>query len=204
MARNMWRIKFDATLREDVERGTPRTVIHDGEIVWEKDPALLAEWGGDTPDAKERAEIFGGVFDYPYKHRLNDQGKQERVPLVVYDSAPAALRQHAARSLLPEFNPPENRSQVTTHGGAVLIIGPNRPSHAGDIAPPLVTADSPLRRDLQTRLAELRALGPSHQFPLDVNGRRTIPKLGAPADAAGDRPEHRGTQGRPVPARGKQ
>src|ERR1700726_3927746 len=56
LARTMWRLKFDTTLRSDVEMGIPRVVLDQNhEVVYEKDAALLAEYGGDTPEARERA-----------------------------------------------------------------------------------------------------------------------------------------------------
>ena len=83
MARNMWRVKFDSTIRSDVELGIPRVILDQNhEVVYEKDSALLAEFGGDTPEARKRADDQF-IFDYPYKHRMNEAGKFERVPLVV-------------------------------------------------------------------------------------------------------------------------
>ena len=75
--------------------------MYQGEQVWEKDPQLLAEWGGDTLVARETAERIGAVLDYPYKHRIGPNGKLERVPLVIYRPAPGNLRTHVARSLMP-------------------------------------------------------------------------------------------------------
>jgi hypothetical protein len=40
LARKMHLIKLDAAIREDVERGTPRTVIQDGKVCWVEDEAL--------------------------------------------------------------------------------------------------------------------------------------------------------------------
>lgn len=37
-----------------------------------------------------------------------------------------------------------------------------------------MTASSPLRRDLEERLAKLKANGPEHPFPLDKDGHRTL------------------------------
>jgi hypothetical protein len=162
LARNMWRVKFDATLRSDVEMGIPRVVLNQNhEVVYEKDSALLAEYGGDTTEARERADN-DFVFDYPFKHRRNEQGKFERIPLTVYEAAPGALRQHVARSLLPDMNPSEHRTTTTSHSGAVLIIGNNARRDA---------TDTPERRTLQARLADLRGnMQPAIPRTLDAPG----------------------------------
>jgi hypothetical protein len=187
LARRLWKVRYDHTLRADVDRGQPEVQVFQGEVVWEKDAALLAEWG-DGPEAKEAAERIGGYADYPYKHRLNEFGKQERIPLVLYKSAAASLRQHVARSLIPsEYNPPEVRQVSSEHSGAVLILNANRPAYAKDyVAPP-----SPIKQDLQQRLADLRARGPAHKHATDANGHKVIPKIGL-GSSSNDPPEHTG------------
>jgi hypothetical protein len=194
LARRLHKVQFDATLRSAVDIGIPEIQTFQGDVIWKKDGALLTEWGGDTMEAREAAERLGGIIDYPYEHRMNAQGKLERVPLEIYKPAPGALRQHVARSLIPsEFNPPEVRSISTEHSGAVLILNAHKPAYAKDYKPDEAPApDTPIRRDLMQRLADLRAKGPAHPLPLDKDGRRTIPKLGTPAAAAHDPPERVG------------
>jgi hypothetical protein len=173
-ARKMWCATYDGVLRADVSIGQPRPQVWQGEQVWEKDSALLTEWGGDTLQAKQAAENLGGVVDYPYKHRVGRSGKLERVPLVIYERAPASLRQHVARSMMPsQYNPPENRQTSTEHTGTVLVVGASLPPYAKNYQAPM-EAGTPLQRDLRARLAELRAKGPKHPIPLDENGRKTI------------------------------
>ena len=167
LARRLHKVKMDASIRSAVDVGIPVTQVFQGAVVWEQDAELLAEWGGDTPEAKEAAERIGGVQDYPYKHVMNAKGKLERVPLTLMQPAPAALRQHVIRSLLPqEYNPPEVRSISTEHSGSVLIVGANRAPYAKDYVAP----DTPIKQDLQQRLADLRARGPVHKHALDKNG----------------------------------
>jgi hypothetical protein len=186
LARRLWKVRFDNTLREDVERGIPEVQTFAGEVIWEKDAALLAKWGGDTLQAKRDAEDFDGVYDYPYKHRVGPTGQLERIPLTLYRPAPSALRQHVARSILPEiYNPPEHRSTDVQHSGAVLILG-HAPYSKNYVAP-----DSPMKRDLQQRLADLRTKGPTHKHAVDVHGRKTIPKIGN-GSSSNDPPEKQG------------
>lgn len=188
-ARKMWRVVYDSTLREDVTIGVPEVQTFQGEVVWEKDAEALVTWGGDTIEAREAAERLGGLVDYPFKHRYNLNGKLERVPLQVYKTAPASLRQHVARSLLPEqYNPPEVRSVSTEHSSAVMIVGATRPPYAKDYAAPPATTESPFRLELHERLAELKARGPIHRVPLDASGRKTMPKVGN-GSASNDPPE---------------
>jgi hypothetical protein len=175
LARRLWKVRYDATLREDVERGIPEIQTFQGEVVWRKDAEALATWGGDTMEAREAAFRLGGLTDYPFEHRINARGKSERIPLTLYRPAPGALRQHVARSLMPEqYNPPETRITDTQHSGAVLILNANRAPYAKDYVAP----ESPMKRDLAQRLADLRAKGPEHKHPLDKNGHETIPKIG--------------------------
>jgi hypothetical protein len=184
LARRLHKVKMDATIRSACDVGIPEVQMHDGAVLYEKDAALLAEWGDD----KEAAERIGGVIDFPYKHIINEQGKRERIPLVLYRPAPAALRQHVIRSLIPsEFNPPEHRVTSTEHSGSVLILNANRPPYAKDYqAPP-----SPIKQDLQQRLADLRARGPAHKHATDKNGLKTIPKIGT-GSVCNDPPERNG------------
>ena len=184
LARRLHKVKMDATIRSAVDVGVPEVQIHDGEVLYEKDPALLAEWGDD----KEAAERIGGIVDFPYKHIINAQGKRERIPLVLYRPAPAALRQHVIRSLIPsEFNPPEVRQVSSEHSGSVLILNAHRPAYAKDYVPP----ETPIKQDLQQRLADLRARGPMHKHALDKNGHKTVPKIGA-GSTSNDPPERNG------------
>jgi hypothetical protein len=194
LALRLWKLKFSTSLMEDVERGTPEIQMANGAVIYEHDSALLARFGGDTPEARDLAELTG-IFDYPYKHRTNAAtGEQERIPLVLYKPTAAALRQHVARSLLPGFNPPEHRSSVTSHTGTVMIVG-------GDKKPPPYARapESPLKRDLRQRLADLRQrqADGKDRLPHDANGRPTVPQM-VGTDRADDPPERVGNPGRPI------
>jgi hypothetical protein len=184
LAQRMWKAKFASTLMQESEEGTPRLQIHGGEVLYEKDNEALAMCGGETDEAKEFAKLMG-YTDYPFKHRINANGNRERIPLVIYEHVPATLRVHTARSLLPGMNPPETRHQVTSHTGTVMVI--QKPAYAKDYKAP----DTELRRDLQQRLADLRAKGPANPLPRSADGRRTIPQVSA--TRTDDPPENVGT-----------
>jgi hypothetical protein len=165
--RRLWNLRFDASLRHSVEQ-TELPCIVNGEQQWRKDALLLAKW-----DNAEDAYRIGGIQDWPYEH--DEQGA--RIPLMVPIPAAAALKVHAARSLLAHggWNPAEAKTIDAHIGGQVLVVQAHRPAYARDVEQP----DTPLRRDLATRLAELRARGPANPVPRDANGLRTIPKITA-------------------------
>ena len=53
-----------------------------GDVVYEKDPCLLAMYGGETPAAYTTAAEMGEV-DYPFLHKINARGLPERIPVMV-------------------------------------------------------------------------------------------------------------------------
>jgi len=169
-ARRMWRIHFDNSLR-DTAAMDEIPVIVNGKQMWQEDPVALAKW-----DNKEDAENIGGYYDWPYAHRKNEKGELERIPLMQPIAPAAAFKIHAARSMLGEqgWNPAETKVVDAHVGGEVLIVGTRgRASYAKDAPAP----ESPLRKDLAARLADLRANGPKHKYPLDERGVRTIPTV---------------------------
>jgi hypothetical protein len=172
LSQRMFKNRFATTLMEESDRGVPKLQVHGGAVLYEKDLEALAICGGETPEAFEFAKLMGYV-DFPYKHKINARGNPERIPLVLYEHVPATLRVHAARSLLPAFNPPETRHRTTSHAGTIMVT--ERPKYARDYVP----RDNALRRDLQQRLADLRAKGPKNPLPLDARGNRTIPQVSA-------------------------
>jgi hypothetical protein len=157
---------FRQRLVRDVDVGTPRTLRDpSGAVVYEIDHKLMAIHEGDA----ESARALG--CDDPFF--LHDKDGA-RIPVVVYDPSPAALRQHAARSLLVGFNPADNQVRDVKHSGGVMIVkatGNNvRPAYARPEAAPI----SPLRADLLKRLADLTEHGPANpkpSAPVQVFGR---------------------------------
>ena len=182
-ARRMWRVNFDAGLRETVALDEIPVIVN-GKQMWVEDPKLLAEWSN-----AEDAERIGGIKDFPYKHDATGA----RIPLMMPIASAAALKIHGARSMLGEagWNPSDQKNVDVHVGGQVMIVGTRaRPaaSYAKD-APPVET---PLRRDLAQRLADLRANGPAHKHPLDEHGNRTMPNAPEGREKPGDPPEQTG------------
>lgn len=196
VARQMQCAHFESTLRRDVTTGTPRVLRRqDGEVIFEQDYLLMAEWEGDA----EAARKIGGHKDPFFAH---DQDGA-RVPVIVFDSAPAALRQHAARSLLAGFNPSNVQEIDTKLSGGVMIVKATR---QGPEAPPLPAlnapapysraamaaagtgkaaegkAVTPLQQDLLDRLETLRARGPAHSRPVGSLPNTGASSVGTAAD----------------------
>lgn len=169
LAQRAHHFNFESRLRRDVDVGTPRTLrTQGGEPVFELDYKLMAEWEGDA----DAARVLGGVHDPFYLHDENGA----RCPVIVYDAAPAALRQHVARSLLPGYNPSDHQIRDTRHSGRVLITGAVGKIAGPSYARPAVKPMSPLQRDLLGKLETIQRDGPIHpkpSAPIAVHGRPT-------------------------------
>lgn len=186
LARQMQCANFEATLRRDVTNGTPRTLrTPAGDVVYEMDHRLIAEWEGDA-DAARR---LGGMVDPFFLHDQHGA----RVPVIVYDMAPAALRQHAARSLLAGYNPSNISDVNAKHSGAVLITKATGGAPAPYARVKMAPEVSPLKADLLQRLADLRERGPNKQT-------RPTPPVGG-RDPADDPRENGANDGDPPPRR---
>src|SRR5262249_3104174 len=137
LARKLHALNLDADVRETLSRGYKRLVLRDnGQPAYEIDDQAIAIFGDD----KEAADKIGGYFDYPYKHDENGA----RIRLYVYDPVPAQLKIHGLRALIPGIYDLAERREVSTNiNGHVLILG------GGEQKP------SPMRRDLETRLAQI-------------------------------------------------
>jgi hypothetical protein len=184
LALRMHKAKLATTLQQEIEEGHAVVQINrsTGDVIWEKDPELLARFGDDA-DPEEISRLWG-IDDYPYKHRVNAKGNLERIPLKLFTPSPAALRQHGARSLLPGWNPAEHRTTTNSHSGEVVMVMGPKPYDRN------YKPNTPLAHDLQARLADLRkrqAEGKS-RLPVDANGRPTMPAINGTA-RADDPPE---------------
>jgi hypothetical protein len=160
-ARQMAKVSLETGAFELLQHGYKRLVLENGKPVYEVDDKAIAEWGDD----KKSAEELGGHFDYPYKHDANGA----RIRMYVYDPVPAQLKIHGMRALVPSWDVSEKREIDQKVSGGVMIIGAP--------AKPL----TPLRQDLETRLAEVRANGPTN-LPKPV-------QVFKPDGANGDQPD---------------
>lgn len=184
-ARNITIADFESIIRRDVALGVPTTKrTPNGDVIFEVDYALLAEYG-DGPEAKENAERLGGVIDFPYRHQVNDEGKLERIPVIEHVQSAAALRVHASRALLGHagFNPSNiTDANVRVNGGVIVMDKAakqgNVPSYSREAKLAARakedTNDTPLRRDLMRRLQAIQTNGPTNPQPqgsVRVEGR---------------------------------
>jgi hypothetical protein len=168
LARRYWSVKWEAQLRDELSEGIPRTVIHDGEIQYRKmDPRQYQEW------------LALGLVDEGDDWERDKHGR--RIPLVVYDAAPAHLKIRGADHLLGWSE--TKKLDVQQRVGGVLVI--KRPNNTPD------ESESELVRDLRRRLADLEANGPKNPSP-----RAPVP-VGRPSDEPRNDPPAHGA--RPMP-----
>jgi hypothetical protein len=141
LARRYWSVKWEGQLRDELSEGIPRTVIHDGAIQYRKmDPRKYKEW------------LALGLVDEGDDFERDKHG--QRIPLVVYDAAPAHLKIRGADHLLGWSE--TKKLDVQQRVGGVLIM---KRSNSSD------ENESALVRDLRQRLADLEANGPKHSHP---------------------------------------
>jgi hypothetical protein len=175
LAQRAHHFNFESRLRRDVDVGTPRVLrTQGGDVVYEIDHRLVAEWRGDA----DAAHTLGGIADPFYLH----DAEGARIPVVLYDAAPAALRQHVARALLPGYNPADRQERDTRHSGRVLITGAVGKIAGPSYARPAVKPMSDLQRDLLGRLDAITRDGPVNakpSAPVNVYGR---PSQGDPPE----------------------
>jgi hypothetical protein len=192
-ARRLSAIEFDARIRESVMLGD-QVVATDpsGRIRWAEDPALLAEF---ARYGEKAAEVAGqlGVFDFPFVHKENDKGQLERVPLMIRNAAPATLRIHTARALLPGMNPASKQETTVDQkvASTVLVIGatqmPNLPPYHRDYVPPEpAQLEAPKPKSRLERLAELQT---------KFGGQQLSPLVQDLISRAGQPPTHPTPQG---------
>ena len=165
LARQMQIAAMEATLRRDCTQGSPRVLRNAaGDVVYEVDPLLIAQW----PDA-DSARDLGGYTDWPFAHTADGA----RIPVIVHDLAPAALRQRIARSVISGYNPRNNVAQDVKHSGGVMIM---KATSQKQLAAPPYSREAmasegeggltPLKADLLQRLVTIRANGPQNPKPI--------------------------------------
>jgi hypothetical protein len=143
-----------------------------GAPVWRVDAKAIAMWR-----TEDDARLLGGLDDWPYEH----DAEGARIQETVREPAAASLRVHMARSTLAHagYNPGTHvTSDHHVHGRMMIVnaIGGKASDLAAspDYARPERAAPTPLRDDLERRLADLRARGPVNpepSAPVRVEGR---------------------------------
>jgi hypothetical protein len=171
-AKKIWALNTDANIRASMAP----TPLRDqrGDVVYEKCPKLLAEFGGEHPDAYAAAAAIG-VVDYPYLHKIVD-GIRERIPVLI-DQMPATKFQHVTRSTMGHlgYNPSEEKVITNTHKIEGIVV------HKRQAPTPMPRQRAP--HELDAMLEQIRKNGPQHPRP------QGMPNLGLPRPAAGDRPD---------------
>jgi hypothetical protein len=154
-ARKMSVVHFEAAMRNEVLNGIPRTLVHNGEIVYRlREDIVLA---GDAHRSADELQLLWGVT-HPYE--LDVEG--HRIPVEVFDSAPAALKNKLLESLIPSVYGQRSETNVNIQGG-VMRVAVNPPKQLeGPMSDPTQnqSTDTALVRDLRQRLRDKAAAGP--------------------------------------------
>jgi hypothetical protein len=94
VARKRYIALFEHKLRDEVMSGIPRVQIKDGEIIWARDPKLCA----DALDPEIWKMLHGSrAIEDTYARDENGA----LVPSVIFESAPAHLKIHVSKGLMP-------------------------------------------------------------------------------------------------------
>lgn len=156
LCRRMQAVEHDARIREAVLLGDEIQIP--GE--WQVDAALIAEFAQYGEQAAEVAATLG-VFDYPYAHRENEKGQLERIVRTIRQPAPATLRIHAARALVPGYNVMDKSEVSQKVASTVLVLGATqmpelKPYHRDYVAPAQI---EPPKQQMTTadKIAEIQA-----------------------------------------------
>jgi hypothetical protein len=122
----------------------------DGKPAWLVDPLIAShamtmnddEWELSYGQNRKRSDVYA----------RDERGAL--IPWKVRDPIPSQTLIHLIRSLFPDmFNPSQNTQADVHHSGAVLVLGDQAPETKA------AATISPLRQDLEARLAEIRARG---------------------------------------------
>jgi hypothetical protein len=145
MAQQISKLDFHLETLEEIRKAT-RPVIEGGKIQYEIDEKAIAEFS----DAQSALD-FGGLTDWPFKH----DAKGARIPLRVRDRPTAQLLIAALKAMLPNEWNVEQKVSVEKKVSGFLVVG----------AAPASKPETPLVRDLRTKLDALRANGPANPKP---------------------------------------
>jgi hypothetical protein len=146
-ARARYKLLFEAQLRDEVTNGIPRVQTRDGQVVYQLDPQFVG-W------SDKDMEALG--FDLSERYLRDSKGNA--IPLVLNESAPAHLKIHVSRALLPEY---ADKRSVEFHGtmqSAVRVISDRpAPIRALPAPPQQETAPEQTPKTLEPPKTELAA-----------------------------------------------
>lgn len=190
-ARRVFTLSADLKMRQQIIEGTRRAVLDkDGNPAFELDLAALAEYGGFTEEARKLAAI-DQVFDYPYRHQMNAEGKPERIPVYVMDPVPATLKIAGMRAMVPGiWNVPERREVDTSINATVRQITREEPKLITEVPRQTTQEDrlarlrsnpNPAIQDMLRQAEELKKRGPSNPRP-ELNGRAALERAAGRED----------------------
>jgi len=147
LSQKMAGLTMDLENRSEAMFGTKRAVRdpRTNRVLYELDEEAVKFVGHPDPMSAEAREIgiALGYSDFPYLH--DENGK--RIKVVERVPQPAALKIHTLRSVVPSTYNVSERKEIATTVNGVLQIG-EKPKQ-----------DSPLRADLEQRLAAIKAAG---------------------------------------------
>ena len=173
LARRMWKIEFDAKIREAVSLGDATVATGpDGRVLFEVDYALLRTFGAGRKSRGGRAGRCA-IFLIG-RSRDPETGVLERIPMILRSPTPATLRIHGARSLLGDagFNPAMKQEVDSKVTGSVLVLNaaptPHLKPYDKNYVPPADEQKqlAPPKKTIADRVAELQAKYAKNPTPL--------------------------------------
>jgi hypothetical protein len=181
LARKRFTVLFESQMRSEVVNGIPRVVIHNGEVQYQKDSRFIG-WSDE--------EMIALGFSLHERYLRDADGNA--VPLVVHEAAPAHLKIHVSRALIPQTYGDHRSVAVDVNArvrSSVMVIGAKREpepkviEHASEPAQAIegdplapVKGDRPDILELKRMARELRdRTGPS--VAVGQHGERTIPRV---------------------------
>ena len=159
-SRRIASLNLDADFRQQLSEGRERVVIEGGKIQYEIDPMRV-----------EMGEALDCLPHFPYKLDKNNRP----VKLTVRDPLPAATQILGMRATISgTYDVAEKREVRTTVVGGIQAITPqDRPS-------------TPMSRDLEARLAEIKQRGAQNPHPRAIEAPKKVappPPPSPPRDA---------------------
>jgi hypothetical protein len=224
VARKRWIALFEHQLRNECTDGIPRVQTKDGEIIWARDPKLVA----DAQDPKLWTMLHG---DRPIEDTYARDERGALVQLVLLDAAPAHLKIHVSKGLMPALYGDRIDINATVRTPSVMHPGDSKrvkqivevpvkqiahqqvepveqtkPEHVAapewdryavhpDDRPDIVA----MKREMRRRLSQPRQLG-DPRIVTGPDGKRSIAQVPIGRDNPDDPPERIGGSDMPANA----